>query len=177
MAVGGGEGGFEQRGSARDPGVEHADGWRVGQWRRDAIAQLLRPRALVLGAHVGEDRGGLLGLADLGQVVEHIDGRGELRGRAAHEGDDAVVEHETPRRDLDLLRSRELHQALELAPILATEPDLPPDWLLLFRIRFSGVGPQTAQRCEPERCDRIDHVLVAVLASSSASSSSSSRSA
>lgn len=161
VAVGGVEGCLEQRVPARDPGIEHADRWRIGRWRRDARAQLLRPRALVLRAHFHEDRGGLLGLADLGHVVEHIDRRGEPGRRAAHEGDEAIVEHESTRRDLDILRSSELHQALELVAVLATEPDLPPDRLVLLGVGLGCVGPQAAKRGEPKGCDRIDHVLVA----------------
>ena len=71
---------------------------------------------------------------------------------------------ETPRRYVDLPHSRELHQALELVAVLSTEPDLPPDRLVLVGVCLGGVGPQPAQRREAKRRDRIDHVLVAALA-------------
>src|SRR5437016_5891694 len=47
---------------------------------------------------------------------------------------------------------------------MPTEPNLPPDRLSLSGIGFSGIGPESLQRCLSKRSDPVHHILVAWLA-------------
>src|SRR5262249_61068814 len=58
----------------------------------------------------------------------------------------------------------ELQKPLEFSPVMPTKPNLPPDRLSLSGIDFSGVSPESLQRCLSKRSDPVHHILVAWLA-------------
>lgn len=66
--------------------------------------------------------------------------------------------------DLEILQPGELHQPLELSPIVTAQPYFPPDRLILCRIGLGCIRPQTAQGGEPQGRHGIEHAFVAALA-------------
>ncbi|AUX20624.1 uncharacterized protein SOCEGT47_010970 [Sorangium cellulosum] len=79
LAIRGIERWLDQRVPAVHTGVEDTHRWRVRGGRRRSRDELLHPVALLVRAHVDEDRRRLLGLPHLGEVVQHVHGGRELR--------------------------------------------------------------------------------------------------
>jgi hypothetical protein len=87
-----------------------------------------------------------------------------LRSGSPREDNYAIVEPEPLLSDLETHSLGELQKPLEFSPVMPTKPNLPPDRLSLSGIDFSGVSPESLQRCLSKRSDPVHHVLVTWLA-------------
>jgi hypothetical protein len=92
---------FKERVCARDAGIQDTDCRRVVSGGRHPLLQAIDQVTLLLGRRVYEECTAFLGLSNLREVVEYVQGGRELCGSSPREDDYAIVEPETSVTDFE----------------------------------------------------------------------------